>query len=71
MTAEISVALISFLGMVLGSVSGIIISAKLTNFRLAQLEKKVEKHNCLVERMALAERDINEIAARVAQLDGI
>ncbi len=71
MTAEISVALISFLGMVLGSVSGIIISAKLTNFRLAQLEKKVEKHNCLVERMALAERDINEIAGRVAHLDGI
>ena len=57
--------------MVLGSVSGIIISAKLTNFRLAQLEKKVEKHNCLVERMALAERDINEIAGRVAHLDGI
>ena len=65
MTSEILVAIISFCGMVIGSISGIVISAKLTNFRLAQLEKKVEKHNSLVERMALAERDIkNHLRAR-------
>ncbi len=71
MTTEIWVGLLSFLGMVIGSVSGIVISAKLTNYRLSQLEKKVEKHNCLVERVALVEREIKTIAARVSNLDGI
>ncbi len=71
MTSEVWVGLLSFLGMVIGSVSGIVISAKLTNYRLSQLEKKVEKHNCLVERVAIAENDIKTIAARLSGLTSI
>ena len=57
MAPEIIVALCSLAGTLLGSIGGIIVSSKLTNYRLKQLEHKVDKHNCLVERMALVERD--------------
>ncbi len=70
MSSEIMVAIISFCGMVVGSISGMVISAKLTNFRLAQLEKKVEKHNSLFERMYAAETDIKALYRRVEELEG-
>ena len=47
----ILVALISFAGTVLGSLFGIIDANKLSNYRIEQLEKKVEKHNNLIERV--------------------
>ena len=40
-----------FLGTIIGTFAGIMTSTKLTNYRLEQLEKKVDKHNNLVERM--------------------
>jgi hypothetical protein len=70
MPSEILVAVISFCGMVVGSISGMVISAKLTNFRLAQLERKVEKHNSLIERMYAAETDIRVLSQRVKDLEG-
>lgn len=51
MTETIIIALLSFAGTVVGSLLGILAANKLTNYRLEQLEKKVEKHNNLVERM--------------------
>ena len=51
MSEVVVVAIWGFLGTVVGSVGGILASAKLTAFRLERLEKKVEKHNNLVERM--------------------
>ena len=50
--------LISLLGTAIGTFSGIIASNKLTNYRIEQLEKKVDKHNNLVERMYVAENKI-------------
>lgn len=50
MSNEILVALIGLAGSAIGSVCGILVSSKLTQYRLEQLEKKVEKHNNLVER---------------------
>lgn len=46
MNTELWVALCSLLGTALGTLSGI----NLVNYRLKQLEAKVEKHNNLVER---------------------
>ncbi len=57
--------LLSFLGSAVGCVGGILASQKLTNYRLEQLEKKVDKHNNLVERMAAAERDIKSAHRRI------
>lgn len=51
MTEAIIIAIIGFLGAVVGSGLGIIASAKLTNYRLEQLEKKVNLHNNVIERM--------------------
>ena len=45
--SNIVVAIIALLGTFIGSFSGI----KLMSYRIEQLEKKVEKHNNLVERM--------------------
>lgn len=50
--------LISLLGTAIGTFSGIMASNKLTNYRIEQLEKKVSKHNNLVERMYSAESKI-------------
>ena len=57
MSDGIVVALIGVAGSLLGSLLGILVSSKLTQYRLEQLEKKVDKHNHVVERMyALEER---------------
>lgn len=55
MDTTVLTAVLALIGTALGSVSGVIVSARLTNYRLEQLEKKVEKHNNLVERMARVE----------------
>lgn len=60
MDNTIIVALISFAGTCLGTIGGIVASTKLTNFRLEQLEKKVEKHNTVIERTYLLEGRMTE-----------
>lgn len=57
MDSTVLIALISFLGTFIGTLGGIITSNKLTNFRIEQLEKKVEKHNKVVERVYVLEKD--------------
>ena len=51
MSTEMICALIALGGSLAGSFGGIIVSSKLTSYRIEQLEKKVEKHNNLVERV--------------------
>lgn len=48
MSAEIIIAGLSLLGTLAGTAGGIIVSGKLVNYRIEQLEKKVEKHNNLI-----------------------
>lgn len=43
-------ALLSVLGSALGAFAGIVINTRLTTYRIEQLEKKVDKHNSVVER---------------------
>ena len=57
MNDVVIVALISLVGTLVGSFAGILTANKLTTYRIEQLEKKVDKHNHVVERMyALEER---------------
>ena len=44
------VALIGLAGSAVGSILGVMASAKLTSYRIEQLEKKVQAHNNLIER---------------------
>lgn len=59
MNTELWIALCSLIGSALGTFSGM----NLINWRLKQLEKKVEKHNNLVER----QYKIEEIQAVLAE----
>ena len=51
MNDTIIVALISLLGSLGGTFGGIIAGSKLLSYRVEQLEKKVEKHNNLIDRV--------------------
>lgn len=57
MPPEIVVALCSLVGTLVGSVGGILVSNKLVNYRIEQLEKKMDKHNNSIERLVIVERD--------------
>lgn len=50
MSEAILVAIIGLAGSVIGSAVGVMASARLTQYRLEQLEKKVQAHNNLIER---------------------
>lgn len=73
MSETIIVALLSLAGTAIGSVVGIITSQRLTEYRLKQLEEKVQRHNQIVERtfalegrMNEAEHDIHDLKGRIA-----
>lgn len=51
METEIIVSLIALLGSIIGTFSGIVVSSKLTSYRIEQLEKKVDKHNQVIDRV--------------------
>ena len=58
MATEIIVALITLLGSALGTFAGIALNTKLTTYRIEQLEKKVDKHNSVIDRVyKLEQRD--------------
>lgn len=68
MNEAIIVALLGFAGTLLGSLFGVLAAQKLTQYRLAQLEEKVNKHNNLIDRtyklegrMDNAEHDIKDL----------
>ena len=69
MNAEIIVSLVSLLGTLAGSLGGILVSSKLTNYRIEQLEKKVDKHNKFAERMPVVEEQIKVINHRLEDLE--
>lgn len=50
MATEIIIALIALAGSAVGSLGGIVINGRMSNYRIEQLEKKVDKHNSLIER---------------------
>ena len=60
MSDAILVALIGLAGSGLGSVLGVLASARLTSYRLEQLEKKVEVHNQVIDRVYKLEKH-NEV----------
>ena len=68
MDSSIIVAVLGFLGTILGSGLGVIASSKLTNYRIEQLEKKVAQHNSLIERTYIIEGQITEIFHDIKEL---
>jgi hypothetical protein len=58
LNVEIILSLLSALCSLIGSLGGILVTSKLNLYRLEQLEKKVDKHNHLVERMYEIEKTV-------------
>ena len=78
MDSNIIVALIAFAGSALGTFGGILTSQKLTQYRIAQLEKKVDEYNNVKTRTTELEtwkssvnHEIEEIKDRVSKLEGL
>ena len=61
MSDEIITALIGLGGSALGSVIGIICNTRLTTYRIKQLEKKVDKHNTVIDRTYKVESRLDVI----------
>ena len=51
MDSNIVVALIGLAGSALGAFAGIMVNSRLTSYRIEQLEKKVDKHNQVIDRV--------------------
>lgn len=76
MPSEVIVGLLSLAGTLIGSIAGIVASNKLTLYRVDQLEKKVDKHNNLIERtykleekQTVLEEQIKVANHRIADLE--
>lgn len=65
MSAEVITAALSLVGTLAGTLGGIALSSNLTNYRIEQLEKKVEKHNNLITRTYKLEQDFAVMDERV------
>lgn len=70
MSETIIVALLSLAGTAIGSVLGIITSQRLIEYRLKQLEDKVNKHNQIVERTFQLEGRMNEVEHDIRDIKG-
>ena len=69
MDGTILVAVLGCVGTIIGSGLGAVATASKTNFRLEQLEKKVDKHNGLVERMVAVEERSKSNTHRIDALE--
>lgn len=69
MNDTVLVAILSLVGTAVGSIGGILAANQLTKFRLQELEKKVDKHNGLVERMVEVEQRSKSNTRRIDALE--
>lgn len=65
MTETIVVALLSLAGTMIGSVVAVATSSSLTNYKIEELKKQVEKHNSLVERTFKLEEHVSVIDEQI------
>lgn len=69
MSLEMWIAIFSFLGTSIGTVGGIMTSAKLTNYRIQELEKKVDKHNNFAQRVPILEEKVKLQEQRISTIE--
>ncbi len=65
----IIVAVLSLIGTLGGSLGGILVSSKLTAYRIQQLEEKVAEHNNFARRMPVIEERIGQMEHRIDRIE--
>lgn len=68
MSDAIMVAVISGLCTLAGSFGGVVASSRLTQYRLSELEKQVNRHNQVIERTFRLEGRMDEVEHEVTDL---
>lgn len=71
MSEQFFISFLSIIGTLLGSFGGIMASAKLTTYRIEQLEKKVDKHNNFAMRLPELEHNYKNINERITNIERI
>ena len=68
--------LIGVIGSAIGTFAGIMINSKLVNYRIEQLEKKVDKHNQVIDRVyklekseAVFEEEMSTVTEKLHELE--
>ncbi len=69
MESTVIVAIISFLGTLIGTVGGMLATAKLTDYRLTQLEKKLENLSSAVAKISVMEEKQKSSDRRISKLE--
>lgn len=62
---DIWTSIIGLGGSAIGALAGVALNTKLSNYRIEQLEKKVDKHNNLIERTYNIEKKLDVINEQI------
>lgn len=71
MTNSLYISLITIIGTMVSSLVGILISNRLTTYRIEQLEKKQDQHNSFIQRMFIVETKEKVCEQRINDLEKI
>ncbi len=76
MNQEIIASLMALLGSISGTFAGIIVNTRMINYRLSQLEAKVDKHNHVIDRVyslekadGIMQEEIKDVHQRIHELE--
>lgn len=69
MSDAIIVAVLSLVGTAIGSIVSVLTANRLTNYKLDELRKVVEKHNGLIDRTYKLESDLTLVNEKLDVLD--
>ena len=65
MSDTVLVGILSLVGTLIGSLGGILAANRLVVYRIEQLEKKVEKHNSVIERTFKLETKVDVLEEEI------
>lgn len=65
MSETVLVAALSLAGTLAGSLSGILVSNRLTSYRIGQLEKRVQAHNNFDVRLHMLDKEVEVIHEQI------
>ena len=69
MSDSIIVAILSLVGTAIGSIVSVLTANRLTNYKIDELRKVVEKHNGLIDRTYKLESDLTLVNEKLDVLD--